>query len=101
MAARKSELGGLWPYLDNHDARDHTASRLQESADGTEAVLETDNGDGELESERWEEVEDRWERVIDLDEDGVNRMARRGPAAARQRRGRERSEEVIFDEEWS
>ncbi|CAB1108114.1 unnamed protein product [Ectocarpus sp. CCAP 1310/34] len=86
VAARKSQVGGLWPYLDNHDYKDRTAKlddassgqqggeffSFDPSEDGDDGVdfLEGDS-DGE-----WEEVGDE-ERgpVVDWAEGGV-----RGPA---------------------
>lgn len=42
VAARKSELGGLWPYIDDHDAKDRTALR---NVDGDQ-YDDGDNSDG-------------------------------------------------------
>ncbi|CAN0488903.1 unnamed protein product [Ectocarpus sp. 8 AP-2014] len=123
VAARKSQVGGLWPYLDNHDYKDRTA-KLDDASSGQQGGEfysfdpSEDGGDGvdflEGDSDgEWEEVGDE-ERgpVVDWTEGGVGgpavggtgtrrRRLRKSPAASAPR-GRGSSEEgesqAMFEE---
>ena len=106
MAARKSELGGLWPYLDDHDFKDYTvvnakaaaAAANAKASDSREVGLRLGPAeDGEEEDEEW--GSEGWEPVAELDEErGGRRLARGGRRAeVRRRRRGERAERAIFD----
>ncbi|CAM9432193.1 unnamed protein product [Ectocarpus sp. 12 AP-2014] len=124
VAARKSQVGGLWPYLDNHDYKDRTA-KLDDASSGQEGgelysfEPSEDGGDGvdflEGDSDgEWDEVGDE-ERgpVVDWAEGGVGGPAVGGTGTRRRRsrtspaaltpRGRGSSEEgepqAMFEEE--
>lgn len=117
MAARKSQLGGLWPYLDDHDAK----YRAVEAADDSNNAAQGGDGEsedgGEWDLDGWDDAEDgQWETVVDLDEgegegSGIRRRGggrrRRSAAAAsaRQiRRGKpskeERGAEAMLEENF-
>lgn len=93
VAARKSELGGLWPYLDNHDAKDRTASMAAQDDQEEFQGAGEPGGDEDKEFEGLEEAGEGWEHVLDFDGGGI----RRGQTAVR--RGR-RERDVMFDQEW-
>ncbi|CAM9153981.1 unnamed protein product [Ectocarpus sp. 4 AP-2014] len=123
VAARKSQVGGLWPYLDNHDYKDRTA-KLDDASSGQQGGEfynfdpSEDDGDGVdfLEGDshgEWDEVGDEEQGpVVDWAEGGVGgpavggtgtsrRRPRRSPAALAPR-GRGSSEEeesqAMFEE---
>ena len=103
MAARKSELGGLWPYLDNHDMRDRTASRRTDDDRGHRGRGSQEDSEGDLPEEEedwegWEEVDEDWETMIDAGQGRVGRSGERKQQAARRRRRRDRSGEFEADE---
>ena len=115
MAARKSDLGGLWPYLDDHDFKDYTAANAAAAAassidntnpDATAIISgsgEVGLGlgyaeDGEGEDEEW--GSEGWEPVVEVNEERGRRQGRaRGGrmAEARRRRRDERAGRAIFD----
>lgn len=92
VAARKSQLGGLWPYLDNHDIKDRTAE-LRAAQEGREDdSFEAYERDDELEDGGgWEKGwgEEDWEPVVDLGE-GEGEVKVGGARGARRRGGRGR-----------
>lgn len=114
VAARKSQLGGLWPYLDNHDVKDRTAElRAAQEEDREDDSFEADGGNDDLEDGGgWEKGwggDEGWEPVVDLgggeEGDGGSRGTRRrggrgrraAPPARERRRSREESEiEAMF-----
>lgn len=117
VAARKSQLGGLWPYLDDHDVKDRTA----EVHDASNAPPELGGGDGESEDgeewdlDGWDEVGDgEWEPVVDVGEGGGrdSGVRRRGggrrrastapaPPTRRERRSKEEREvEAMFEQNF-
>lgn len=114
VAARKSQLGGLWPYLDNHDVKDRTAELRAAQEDRENDSFKAGDGDEDLDdADGWDlegwEGDGRWEPVVDLGEgeegDGGARGTRRrggrgrreAPLARRGRRSREESEiEAVF-----
>ncbi|CAN0299930.1 unnamed protein product [Ascophyllum nodosum] len=103
VAARKSELGGLWPYLDNHDMRDRTASRRTDDDRGHRGRGSQEDSEGDLPEEEedwegWEEVDEDWETMIDAGQGRVGRSGERKQQAARRRRRRDRSGEFEADE---
>lgn len=107
VAARKSQLGGLWPYLDNHDFKDRTAE-LRGARTGD---LESDDGE-ERDLEGWDDIGDgEWEPVVDVGEGergvGGRRRGGRGrrtSTSTSARRGRlnreEREVEAMFEENF-
>lgn len=109
VAARKSQLGGLWPYLDNHDVKDRTAELRAAQEDLEDGSFEPgDGGDGSEYGGGWEGWDGggdgEWEPVIDLGEKegevggarGTRRRGVRGrrsaPLARQGRRSREEKE---------
>lgn len=104
VAARKSELGGLWPYLDNHDFKDHTGAKAEAAA----AANNNANGngsaglglgpaeDGDDENEDW--GSEGWEPVVEESkEHRGGRQARGGRAEMRRRRRDARAERAAFN----
>eukprot|EP00903_Cladosiphon_okamuranus_P009917 g9414.t3 len=108
VAARKSQLGGLWPYLDNHDVKDRTAELRAAGEDRGDDNFEGDGGDGDSEDgggcENGWGGDEGWEPVVDLGEEGEGvggargsrrrggRGRRKAPLARRGRRSREERE---------
>lgn len=83
MAARKSQLGGLWPYLDDHDVKDRTAAATDSSA--AQRGDDKSEDKGALDLDGWDDVGDgRWEPVVDLGKEGG------GVSGSRRRGGRRR-----------
>lgn len=117
VAARKSQLGGLWPYLDNHDIKDRTAERRAAQEDREDDSFEAGEGDDDFEDGGWEKGwggDEGWEPVVDLGEgegegggegEGARGTRRRGgrgrravPPARRGGRSREEREiEAMFE----
>lgn len=114
VAARKSQLGGLWPYLDNHDVKDRTAELRAAQQDRVDDSFEAGDGDSDLEDgEGWDGLRGAgWEPVVDLGEEeeeevvgGARGTSRRGGRGRRTaplaRRGgrttKEREIEAMFD----
>lgn len=90
VAARKSQLGGLWPYLDNRDIKDRTAELRAQEGDREDDSFEANQGDGDLEDGGgWEKEwggDEGWEPVVDLgDKEGIG-----GARGSRRRGGRGR-----------
>lgn len=108
VAARKSQLGGLWPYLDNHDVKDRTAEQRAAQEDREDDNFEADDDDDDFkDGEGWEKGwggDEGWEPVVDMGEGkeevggarGTGRRGGRGrrvaPLARRGRRSREERE---------
>lgn len=104
VAARKSQLGGLWPYLDNHDFKDRTTelrgARTGDNFEQGDGDLELEDGE-ERDLEGWDDIGDgEWEPVVDVGERRVDGRRRGG----RGRRGRlskeEREIEAMFEESF-
>ncbi|CAM9707480.1 unnamed protein product [Scytosiphon promiscuus] len=117
VAARKSQLGGLWPYLDNHDIKDRTSKQLGNTTgkghkDDREGS-EVDDAEWELDGSGWDDDDDEgWEPLFDLVGGGVGEAEggglRRGrqkgltgsaPSTSRRERSKGKREiEAMFEE---
>lgn len=115
MAARKSQLGGLWPYLDDHDVKHRTVEAADDSSNAAQGGDGESEDGGEWDLDGWDDAEDgQWETVVDLGEGegGGSGIQRRGggrrrrsaaPAPARPiRRGKPSKEDkevgAMFEE---
>ncbi|CAM9134901.1 unnamed protein product [Ectocarpus fasciculatus] len=96
VAARKSQVGGLWPYLDNHDYKDRTAKLDDASSGQQEGEFYSfdpneDGGDGMDFSEddsdgEWDEAGDEGRGpVVGWEEGGVGGAAVGGTGTPRRR----------------
>lgn len=109
VAARKSELGGLWPYIDDHDARDRTALRnidddQYDDGDNSDVLHRRGRFD---EDDEWDDEEglegaegEEWESDDEGGALGGGRLDDKNQGRRGRRRRDIKSEEAMFEEGW-
>lgn len=105
VAARKSELGGLWPYVDDHDVKDHSTvpdSEVDDESGGRWFDGSEDRDDGKGDSpwklKGWAVEEKEWRDTDDPDDGEMRRAAQLRQRGARAKRKGRRFQDEMSDE---